>query len=53
MLDPACGEGQLLSEYRKLNKNVDLVGIDVDCKVIEQNKNNAASNTLYISSSAC
>lgn len=52
VLDPACGEGQLLSEYRKLNKNVDLVGIDVDCKVIEQNKNNAASNTLYINNDA-
>ena len=44
VLDPACGDGQLLSEYRQLNKNVDLVGIDVDYKVIEHNRIGATSN---------
>lgn len=52
VLDPACGDGQLLSEYRQLNKNVDLVGIDVDYKVIEHNRIGATSNMTYINNDA-
>lgn len=54
VLDPACGEGILLEQVYKCfcdkkHQNVELIGIDIDNKVIENNKMKYNSQFKFIS----